>query len=111
MPVRDYLPTIGLEIHVHLKTRSKMFCACATSYGDGPNTQVCPTCLGLPGALPVLNERAIEMTILTGQLLGGHTPPVSKWDRKNYFYAGHAEELPDQSVRSAAGHRRGHPAL
>ena len=87
MPVADYIPTIGLEIHVHLKTRSKMFCACATSYGDDPNTRTCPTCLGLPGALPVLNEEAIKMTILTGQLLGAVTPEFCKWDRKNYFYA------------------------
>ncbi len=87
MPISDYIPTIGLEVHVHLKTQSKMFCPCATIYGDEPNTQVCPTCLGLPGALPVLNEKAIEMTILTGQLLGATTPPVCKWDRKNYFYA------------------------
>lgn len=87
MPVSDYIPTIGLEIHVQLNTQSKMFCACATSYGQEPNTQTCPTCLGLPGALPVLNERAIELTILTGQLLGATTPPVCKWDRKNYFYA------------------------
>ena len=87
MPVADYIPTIGLEIHVHLKTQSKMFCACATSYGDDPNTRTCPTCLGLPGALPVLNEEAIKMTILTGQLLGAVTPEFCKWDRKNYFYA------------------------
>jgi len=87
MPVADYIPTIGLEIHVHLKTRSKMFCGCATSYGDEPNSRTCPTCLGLPGALPVLNEEAIKMTILTGQLLGAVTPEISKWDRKNYFYA------------------------
>ncbi len=87
MPVSDYIPTIGLEIHVHLKTRSKMFCACATRYGEEPNTHTCPTCLGLPGALPVLNEHAIAMTVLTGQVLGATTPPVCKWDRKNYFYA------------------------
>ncbi|MFN0130410.1 MAG: Asp-tRNA(Asn)/Glu-tRNA(Gln) amidotransferase subunit GatB [Verrucomicrobiales bacterium] len=87
MPIADYIPTIGLEIHVHLKTRSKMFCSCATSYGDEPNTRTCPTCLGLPGALPVLNEEAIRLTILTGQLLEATTPAISKWDRKNYFYA------------------------
>lgn len=87
MPIADYIPTIGLEIHVHLKTKSKMFCGCALSYGEAPNTRTCPTCLGLPGALPVLNEEAIRMTILTGQLLGATTPEVCKWDRKNYFYA------------------------
>ena len=87
MPASDYIPSIGLEIHVHLKTRSKMFCGCATGYGDPPNANTCPVCLGLPGALPVLNERAIEMTVLTGLLLGARVPETCKWDRKNYFYA------------------------
>jgi aspartyl-tRNA(Asn)/glutamyl-tRNA(Gln) amidotransferase subunit B len=87
MPASDYIPSIGLEIHVHLKTRSKMFCRCATGYGDPPNANTCPVCLGLPGALPVLNERAIEMTVLTGLLLGARVPETCKWDRKNYFYA------------------------
>ena len=63
-----------------------MFCACPTSFGDLPNQNVCPVCLGLPGALPVLNEFAIERTILTGLLLGCSTPPTVVWDRKNYFY-------------------------
>ena len=81
-----YLTTIGLEVHAQLNTRSKMFCACAAEYGAEPNTRTCPTCLGLPGALPVLNLEAIEKTLLTGLMLGCSTPEISKWDRKNYFY-------------------------
>lgn len=87
MPVSDYLVTIGLEVHVQIKTKTKMFCSCKAGFGYEPNTNVCPTCLGMPGALPVLNEYAIERTVLAGLMLGCSTPPVSKWDRKNYFYA------------------------
>jgi aspartyl-tRNA(Asn)/glutamyl-tRNA(Gln) amidotransferase subunit B len=81
-----YLVTIGLEVHAQLNTASKMFCSCAVEYGAEPNTRTCPVCLGLPGALPVLNLAAIEKTILAGLMLGCHTPEISKWDRKNYFY-------------------------
>ena len=86
MPVSDYIVTIGLEVHCQIKTNTKMFCGCKTSFADEPNTHTCPTCLGLPGALPVLNEFAIERTILSGMLLGCSTPPTVVWDRKNYFY-------------------------
>ena len=81
-----YIPTIGLEVHVQLKTRSKMFCGCATSFGDAPNSNTCPVCLGYPGALPVMNEEALKMTALAGLMLGCTVPEVCKFDRKNYFY-------------------------
>jgi aspartyl-tRNA(Asn)/glutamyl-tRNA(Gln) amidotransferase subunit B len=81
-----YITTIGLEVHVQLKTRSKMFCGCATGFGAEPNTNVCPVCLGYPGALPVMNADALKMTALAGLMLGCRVPDVCKFDRKNYFY-------------------------
>jgi aspartyl-tRNA(Asn)/glutamyl-tRNA(Gln) amidotransferase subunit B len=81
-----YEAVIGLEVHVQLKTRSKMFCACPVEFGAEPNTHTCPTCLGLPGALPVMNHEALRMTVLTGLMLGCEIAPNSKFDRKNYFY-------------------------
>ncbi len=81
-----YITTIGLEVHVQLKTRSKMFCGCATGFGAEPNTNVCPVCLGYPGALPVMNEEALKKTALTGLMLGCTVPDLCKFDRKNYFY-------------------------
>jgi aspartyl-tRNA(Asn)/glutamyl-tRNA(Gln) amidotransferase subunit B len=82
----NYLTTIGLEVHVQLKTRSKMFCACPVGFGAPPNSNTCPTCLGLPGALPVMNHEALRLTVLTGLMLGCDIAPISKFDRKNYFY-------------------------
>ncbi len=81
-----WLTTIGLEVHVQLKTQSKMFCACATAFGSPPNSQTCPTCLGLPGSLPVVNEEALRLTVRAGLMLGSEIPALSRFDRKNYFY-------------------------
>jgi aspartyl-tRNA(Asn)/glutamyl-tRNA(Gln) amidotransferase subunit B len=82
----SYITTIGLEVHVQLKTGSKMFCASPVEFGAEPNTHTCPVCLGLPGALPVMNVEALRMTVLTGLMLGCDIAPVCKFDRKNYFY-------------------------
>jgi len=82
----QYITTIGLEVHVQLKTRSKMFCASPVEFGAEPNTHTCPVCLGLPGALPVMNHEALRMTVLTGLMLGCDIAPICKFDRKNYFY-------------------------
>jgi aspartyl-tRNA(Asn)/glutamyl-tRNA(Gln) amidotransferase subunit B len=82
----DYEAVIGLETHVQLKTKSKMWCGCPNSFGAPPNTHVCPVCLGLPGVLPVANEEALRLTALTGLLLNCSLPPRAKFDRKNYFY-------------------------
>jgi aspartyl-tRNA(Asn)/glutamyl-tRNA(Gln) amidotransferase subunit B len=82
----SYIATIGLEVHVQLKTRSKMFCASPVEFGAELNMHTCPICLGLPGALPVMNHEALRLTVLTGLMLGCDIAPISKFDRKNYFY-------------------------
>ncbi len=82
----NYRTTIGLEVHVQLKTRTKMFCGCPTGAGAPPNSQVCPVCLGYPGVMPVINGEAVRLTVLTGLMLGCEIGRASKFDRKNYFY-------------------------
>lgn len=83
----EYIPTIGLEIHVELKTKTKMFCDCPNDPDEKhPNVNICPVCLGYPGTLPVANKLAIEYVLKTGLALGCENPKISKFDRKNYFY-------------------------
>jgi len=83
----EYETVIGLEVHVQLQTQSKMFCSCRADYQSAPpNSLVCPVCLGLPGALPVINRNAVEHTIMTGLALSCHIPRHTKFDRKNYPY-------------------------
>ncbi|HEX7222766.1 MAG TPA: Asp-tRNA(Asn)/Glu-tRNA(Gln) amidotransferase subunit GatB [Candidatus Limnocylindrales bacterium] len=82
-----YEAVIGIEVHCQLKTASKMFCSCSTAYdGAAPNTHVCPVCLGLPGALPTINRRAVELVLATGIAIEASTPEQTRWERKNYFY-------------------------
>jgi aspartyl-tRNA(Asn)/glutamyl-tRNA(Gln) amidotransferase subunit B len=77
---------IGLEVHVQLDTCSKLFCGCSTEFGAPPNTQTCPVCIGLPGALPVMNRQAFELALKTAVALGCEIPRFTKWDRKQYYY-------------------------
>jgi aspartyl-tRNA(Asn)/glutamyl-tRNA(Gln) amidotransferase subunit B len=86
MPVADFEPVIGLEVHAQLLTRTKIFCGCSTAFGAAPNTQVCAVCLGLPGALPSLNRAVVEMAIKAGKAFGCKISNRSIWARKNYFY-------------------------
>ena len=82
----EYAVTIGIEVHVELSTQSKIFCSCPTSFGAPPNTCTCPVCMGLPGTLPVLNERAVDMAIAAGLATDCSVSPLTRFDRKNYFY-------------------------
>ena len=84
--IAKYEPVIGLEVHVQLATRTKIFCGCPTSFGAAPNTNVCPVCLGLPGALPVLSREAVELAVKASLALNCTVRPLSRFARKNYFY-------------------------
>ena len=89
MPAETHHPfttVIGLEVHVQLQTQTKLFCGCITTFGSPPNTQVCPTCLGLPGSLPVMNRRAFDLSLRAALALNCKIALFTKWDRKNYFY-------------------------
>ena len=81
-----YEVVIGLEVHVQLNTKTKIFCSCPTSFGDAPNTNTCPTCLGLPGALPVMNKEAVKKAVMFGKAVNAKINKISTFERKNYFY-------------------------
>src|SRR4051794_22369628 len=86
MALSDWQPVIGLEVHAQLLTRSKIFCGCSTAFGAEPNHHTCQVCLGMPGVLPVLNEKVVEFAVRTGLALGCEIRRTSVWSRKNYFY-------------------------
>ena len=81
-----YETVIGLEVHIELLTETKIFCSCPTEFGGEPNTHVCPVCLGLPGTLPTLNKKAVELSVRAGLAAGCEITRISRFDRKNYFY-------------------------
>jgi len=85
-PAEPFTTVIGLEVHVQLQTQTKLFCGCPTTFGAPPNTQVCPTCLGLPGSLPVMNRHAFDLAVRAALALNCKIASFTKWDRKNYFY-------------------------
>ena len=84
--IANYEMVIGLEVHVELKTATKIFCGCSTKFGVAPNTQCCPVCTGMPGSLPVLNGKVVEYAVKAGLATGCKIATYSKQDRKNYFY-------------------------
>lgn len=86
MSESDYTIVIGLEVHVQLRTKTKLFCRCSTEFGAEPNTQTCPVCIGLPGSLPVMNGAAFRLALKTAVALNCEIPHFTKWDRKNYYY-------------------------
>jgi aspartyl/glutamyl-tRNA(Asn/Gln) amidotransferase B subunit len=105
----EYEPVIGLEIHVHLQTRTKMFCGCELSFGDEPNVHTCPVCLAHPGVLPVPNEKAIRYALMIAAALGCEVAPRSIFHRKNYFYPDNpkAYQISQYDIPLATGGRLG----
>jgi len=105
----EWEPVIGLEIHVQLDTRTKMFCGCALSFGEPPNTRTCPVCLGLPGTLPVVNAQAVHFALMMGMALGCEIAPRSIFHRKNYFYPDQAKnyQISQYDIPICAGGRLG----
>jgi aspartyl-tRNA(Asn)/glutamyl-tRNA(Gln) amidotransferase subunit B len=105
----EYEPVIGLEIHVHLQTRTKMFCGCEPSFGDEPNVHTCPVCLAHPGSLPVPNEKAISYALMIAAALGSEVAPRSIFHRKNYFYPDNpkAYQISQYDIPLATGGRLG----
>jgi aspartyl-tRNA(Asn)/glutamyl-tRNA(Gln) amidotransferase subunit B len=82
----EYIPTIGIEVHTQLDTESKMFCSCSTTFGDQPNTHLCPVCIGLPGSLPIVNRRALILGLMAARAFKCNIPPVAQFARKHYHY-------------------------
>ena len=103
---RVYTSFLGLEVHTQLLTRTKVFCGCRAAFGDEPNTNVCPVCMGYPGVLPTLNAEAMRMACVVARALNCTLAPAGVFERKNYFYPDLPEELPDLPVPLPAGRRR-----
>ena len=97
----EYTTVIGLEVHAELKTKTKAFCSCSTEFGGAPNTHVCPVCLGMPGALPVINKQMVEFALRFALAVNCEIQRYSKFDRKNYYYPDLGQSLPDFPVLSA----------
>ena len=83
---KQYETVIGLEVHVELATKTKIFCGCSTAFGAAPNTHICPVCTGMPGSLPVLNRQVVEYAAAVGLATGCEIARLCRFDRKNYFY-------------------------
>ena len=102
---RQYETVIGLEVHVELATKTKIFCGCSTEFGGAPNTHTCPVCTGMPGSLPVLNRQVVEYALAVGLAANCQINQYCKFDRKNYFYP----SLPittDKQIGRASGRER-----